>query len=151
MWFFRGRRLLCKTCLNSPFGFSSANYGNYNADDVITNLNSHWPVILSGCNGETNVFLGLAYSCDDGHEWVCDGYNSFNYTTCVNNNPVSSETMYLHMNWGWHEWYTNPPNPTPDYNGWYAIDNWTITNTSGCGGTTCDFQYFQDMVSEIHP
>jgi hypothetical protein len=48
------------------------------------------------------------------------------------------------MNWGWHEWFTNPPYNQTDYNGWFAFQTWGVVN----GGE--NFQYAQDMVKHIH-
>lgn len=53
--------------------------------------------------------------------------------------------LYFHMNWGWHE--IDPMNT--DYNGWFAFSDWTIPGANN--GSNLNFQYAQDMVTEIHP
>ena len=127
--------------LKQNFSFSSANYESYSDNDVLTNLGIEEPVLLSG----DDVTSG------DGHEWVCDGAQLVSQLWCQKGyTETNTGWTTFHMNWGWHEWFTNSPNNDPDYNGWFAIDNWT-TNTPNCGGTTCDFQYADDMTTEIHP
>ncbi|MCU4165189.1 C10 family peptidase [Carboxylicivirga caseinilyticus] len=53
--------------LKNQFGFSSADYSNYNYKTVLNNLNNNRPVILRGDNGEV------------GHAWVCEGYKQTSY------------------------------------------------------------------------
>ena len=48
----------------------------------------------------------------------------------------------LHMNWGWNEIGTSN-----NYNGWYNEGNWTVARTD----QTLNFQYFKQMVYNIHP
>lgn len=134
--------------LKNEFGFTSANRSSYNDAswlNVQTNLSYHWPVLLEGCNDKTNEFLGIWYSYQNCHEWVCDGSQETDVTFCMNGNPVSEEYLYFHMNWGWHE-----VGVVNDYNGWFAFNNWTITG-AGQNNSNLNFQYAQDMVTEIHP
>ncbi len=59
--------------------------------------------------------------------WVCDGYTQYNSTFCSDGDLITTASLYLHMNWGWHELYCNPPQNQTDFNGWFAFDDWTIT------------------------
>lgn len=134
--------------LKNNFGFSSANrstYGTASYMNVQSNIGAHWPVLLEGCNDQTNIFLGIWYSYQNCHEWVCDGYQETDVVFCMNNQSVSEGFLYFHMNWGWHE-----VNVSNDYNGWFAFNNWTITG-AGQNNSNLDFKYAQDMVTEIHP
>lgn len=99
---------------------------------------------------QTNVFLGIWYTYQNCHEWICDGYRATTFTFCSNGTLTSQSTLYFHMNWGWHEWNTNPPFSNPDYNGWFAFNNWKITG-AGSGGSDLNFKYANDMVTNIHP
>lgn len=64
------------TVLKNQFGYSSANWSNYDYNTVKNNLNYNRPVILSGDNGTV------------GHMWVCDGYRQTTryYDDCTSNN-----------------------------------------------------------------
>ena len=93
--------------LKTKFGYSSANWANYNYNTVKDNLNYHRPVILSGDNGST------------GHMWVCDGYMqmSFYYDDCTG---VTMMPLF-HMNWGWGD---------SSYNAYYSYNNFNPGNTN---------------------
>jgi streptopain len=133
--------------LKGNFGFTSANNGKYTWQGVQGNLNNHWPVVLNACRTKKgNWFIDRWNKYSDCHSWVCDGYNQFNFTFCENGQYTgSSSYLYFHMNWGWHEWYTNISLDYPDYNGWFAFDNWDIA------GINRNYQYAQEMVGDIHP
>ena len=47
--------------------------------------------------------------------WVCDGYTQYNSTFCSDGDLITTASLYLHMNWGWHELYCNPPQNQTDY------------------------------------
>lgn len=131
--------------LKNHFGFISANRSSYGTSsylNVKNNIDWSYPVLLEGCNDQTNVFLGIWYTYQNCHEWVCDGYQSSTSTICVNNSPVTITTLYFHMNWGWHE-----VSGGNEYNGWFAFNNWTI---NFAGGTTRNYQYARDIVTDIH-
>lgn len=131
--------------LKARFGFTSANFSDYNGNyqKVQSNLNSHWPVLLDGCQTKTDHWFIINWwtSYSDCHEWVCDGYRETSYTFCDGGVYQGGATyLYFHMNWGWHEtWGGN------DYNGWFGFNNWNIT------GLNRNYQYAQDITSEIHP
>ncbi len=117
----------------NTFRYTSANRQSYSASSgylrVVSNLNSHWPVLLEGFDVTNH---------NDGHEWVCDGYEQINYPAC--NGQPGVGYLYFHMNWGWHE-----VNIGTDYNGWYHFDNWDI------GIPGYNFQYQNYYTTEIHP
>jgi hypothetical protein len=113
------------------FGFSSANYNGYGWTDVEDNIYGKEPVILSGCDGSGGT------GC---HAWVCDGLMDEEYVVCVNGvYEGGGEILDWHMNWGWNE-----VDGAPNYNGWFQYNNWAP-------GSGDNFQYFQDMVWNIHP
>ncbi len=128
--------------LKNIFGFSSANFVNYNSSRVVTNLNQNWPVLLDGCQTQTGHWFIINWwnSYSDCHEWVCDGYQQYNVLLCENGHiNGGSSFLYFHMNWGWHE-----VGLVNDFNGWFAFANWNIP------GRNLNFQYAQDLTSEIH-
>ena len=130
------------------FHYSSANYVNYDAIVVRNNIESHLPVILGGCDDRTNRFLGMLYTYDGCHAWVCDGYQQIgSYFQDQNGNYALNLYEYFHMNWGWHETYTvvGSSNGIPDYSGWYSAYNWNIP------GRNKNYQYANDAVVDIHP
>lgn len=134
--------------LTSNFGFASANNGEYTWQAVQGNLNNHWPVLLDCCRSQQGHWFIINWwnTGADCHTWVCDGYNQFDFTFCENGQYSGSLSyLYFHMNWGWHELSSNPPNYEPDYNGWFAFNNWNID------GININYQYAQDMMGDIHP
>ncbi len=84
--------------LKGFFGYTRADWANYDQETVKNNLNYGRPVILSGSGAS-------------GHMWVCDGYlaSNFYFDDCT-----GVGTLMLRMNWGWYGGYNN---------GWYAFDN----------------------------
>lgn len=129
--------------LKNAFGFSSANFVDYDYQRVKTNLNNNWPVLLDGCATQTGHWFIINWwnSYTDCHEWVCDGYQAYNVTFCENGHlSGGAGYLYFHMNWGWHE-----VGLTNDFNGWFAFSNWNIP------GLNRNYQYAQDLTSEIHP
>ncbi len=143
------------TALTNTFHYSSALFGNYDVGTVLANLNSNEPILLSGDNTKTTNTQWLFWTTttySDGHEWVCDGYNEAISTTCPTYNPntgdiitpgVYTNTILLHMNWGWADYGISN-----NGNGWFNYDQWAITN--GPAGTL-NFQYQQSMTYNIHP
>ena len=96
---------------------------------IKSELNSSRPVILSGYNVR-DTFLGFPTRYEQGHEWVCDGYqetysNGYGY-------------LYFRMNWGWDG----------NRDGWYAFNNWTITFANG---STVHYQYYKRAIVGIRP
>lgn len=116
------------------FGFSSANFSDYSTYDfekIKRNIATYgWPVIFGGSQGFNQP----------GHVWVCDGVSESTYYfgDCGISNSAATY-LNFHMNWGWHE-----VDNQPDYNGWYAFDNWTINGQ-------WNYQYNSFAVTELHP
>lgn len=118
--------------LKSTFGFSSANYSDFNTTTVYNELNGGYPVILRGGEKVTKWLIFNTY--DNGHAWVCDGMKYYRakikvpggrfgpVTTCV---PSYS----YHMNWGW----------SGSHNGWY----------NGLSNAVGSFNYKAGMVYNI--
>ena len=125
--------------LKNTFNFSSVegptwlHQSNYSAGSYLTvksNLDNNWPVMLGGYTSRTNVFLGIFYTWQEGHLWVCDGY--------METQDACYSYLSFHMNWGWHEiGFGN------DFNGWYAFNLWNPNNRN--------FKYAQDYIYNIHP
>lgn len=138
--------------LKNNFGFTSANYAGYTYNTVVNNISNSWPVLLTGCMTQNNSWFIINWYTyySDCHEWVCDGYTSTTptYTSSCNPGTLYYDAPYnvmFHMNWGWHE-----VNAFNDFNGWFAVNNWTITG-AGANGTNMNFQYANSMTTEIHP
>lgn len=87
--------------LKEDFGYSSANYSDYNRNTVVYELNRNRPVILGGYG-------------TGGHAWVCDGYVKSTYCN-------GTSYLVLHMNWGWKKTW---------YNGYYGYCDWTPGNAA---------------------
>jgi len=122
--------------LKNSFGYSSANYGDFNVDRVITDLNQGRPVILSGARKEYAV--GIPYR-GKGHAWVCDGYRRSyycEYNLAGNFNGNYTVTTYLHMNWGWGN---------SSYNTWYIYGDWSSKDGE------FNYNYDKKMVYNIKP
>lgn len=123
----------------NTFTFSSAQNINYSLGSYSTvqsELNSSRPVILSGYNTRNTSWFGLVVEYQEGHEWVCDGFQDIDVFWC---NPDGTQGgagyLYFHMNWGWDG----------TSNGWYAFDNWAPS------GTNFNFQYYRRAIINIHP
>jgi hypothetical protein len=115
--------------LRNTFHYSSATYTNYSAgtySTVMSNLYYGRPSILGGCNDQSTI-LGIPYSWDHCHAWVCDGFQQTNY--------AGYSYLMFHMNWGWGGFA----------NGWFQFNNWNIN------GANLNFQYNQDAIIDIHP
>lgn len=109
----------------------------YDWPDVVANLDNHWSVILTASTDNHSLLFWSWYK--DGHTWVCDGYNEYQFFTCET--PTSewyggSSYLFLHMNWGWDG----------NSNGDYAYNAWNVLN-----GTMQYYQYNQQMDYNIHP
>lgn len=110
------------------FGFSSsAQYLDYestsNYERVKTELTYNRPVFFRG--GDKGYILGIIPKYQNGHAWVCDGYQSVQYPTY--------SMLALHMNWGW-----NGSN-----NGWFSFNNFAVSGLS--------FNYRSGIVVGIKP
>ncbi len=116
----------------NSFGYSSAQYSDYNQNTVKSQLNGNRPVILKG-GRKSKWWIFAVYK--DGHAWVCDGYRStINYSSDCSNSWTS---LFLRMNWGWGSYL----------DGWFAFDNWNPHNEDFSG----DFNYKRGMVYNIKP
>ncbi|MGL5113387.1 MAG: C10 family peptidase [Flavobacterium sp.] len=111
------------------FSYSSASFIDYGSSSYMTvqnNIQNNQPVILAGCNNESNI-LGIPYKWQNCHAWVCDGFQQTNY--------VGYSYLMFHMNWGWSGYS----------NGWFQFNNWHIS------GVNKNYQYNQRAVINIHP
>lgn len=126
----------------NSFGYQSALLNNYTYNNLVININSNEPVILTGFanNTTTGWWFWRTDHYGSGHAWVCDGYQ---HTTWYQCDYGGGYYDYLHMNWGWNEVFTNNNN----YNGWYNESNWTVARSDA----TLNFQYNKQMVYNIHP
>jgi hypothetical protein len=120
--------------LFSKFGYrSDANYGAYDWNKVVSNLNNKWPVIMAGYSSRSTDYTGIwpfrktHYHYNGGHVWVCSGYLMLLTT-------ANTELDYLWMNWGesYETWCLN------------TVQNFLST------GTTV-YQYNVTAVYDIHP
>jgi hypothetical protein len=120
--------------LKNSFGYRIANDVGYNRSRVLDNISTQHPVILSGWNGTftTGWWIFEQTHYIDGHTWVCDGSEIFT-------NPCMS-IIYLHMNWGWHEF----PGAN-DHTGWYRDFDWNIPAAG------VHFQYNKRAIIDIIP
>ena len=131
------------------YGYN-ATLKNHNETDVINEIATNKrPVYMRGM---TNQILGIP--CGDGHAWVCDGTENYQYVTkyfielqigysyvtynwCGTvSNPLFNVTQTgtnMHMNWGWQ--YTAP--------GWYISNNYANTPNG-------NFQYGRENIY-VHP
>ena len=110
------------------FGYSSsAQYLAYertaNYDRVKTEVNYSRPVFFRG--GERGYILGIIPRYQNGHAWVCDGYQNV-----VN---IGYSTLSLHMNWGWDGFN----------NGWFWFNNFAVSGLT--------FNYRSGIVVGIKP
>lgn len=87
--------------LKTQFNYSSASYGSYDRNVVVSNIASNRPVLLRGDNGPL------------GHMWVCDGYRR---TTYYFDDCYGVGYLHFYMNWGSYD---------GQYNGWYSFDDFT--------------------------
>ncbi len=87
------------------FNYTNSSTDSYNYQTVKTDIQNDRPVILVGYDG------------DEGHAWVCDGYQETRYFYDDCDEQI---TLYLHMNWGWYG----------DYNFYFAYNNFDPGNTS---------------------
>jgi hypothetical protein len=123
------------------FGYTSAQYQDYNYQVVKSEINANRPVILSGGRNDQWFIFGR-YT--DGHAWVCDGLWEVSTYQCRKTNspyfpqPILqkqfvSSSLYFNMNWGWQG----------SNDGYYAFNNFNpSTNT---------FNYKPGMITNIRP
>ncbi|MCX2744046.1 C10 family peptidase [Mangrovivirga sp. M17] len=125
---------------SSDFGYQVATYTSFNREQVIEQLRSDQPVILSGFrNRDQNgilCFMGwCSYSISNGHAWVTDGYRinkTCNYDD--KGNLYSTSTYYfLYMNWGWDG----------NEDGFFKWNDWTPYRRN--------YQYHKEMIIKIKP
>jgi len=130
---------------SANFHYSSANYVSYDMSTTLSNLQISRPVILGGCDEQTNVFLGI-HSYDGCHAWVSDGYEqSCSYVPDGNGGYLQYYSLLFHMNWGWHDISPSGVPYSNDYSGWFQATNWNIP------GINENFQYGNDAIVNIHP
>jgi hypothetical protein len=125
----------CSTALKNNFGYRSATDASYNYLNVISNLDAGEPVLLGGTNDNTTI-LFWSFG-EDGHEWVCDGYQQINFIGCPGEPVLGESWLYLDMNWGWDGLS----------NGWYGFNYWSVFD----GTSQKNWQYNQVMSYNIHP
>lgn len=128
--------------LRNTFGYGSASYGNYNYNTLRNNIDALKPVVLQAFTDHSYtgiLWWETEHPDGEGHAWVCDGYQDSLWDDCAGSNGSFS---MLHMNWGWNEAFSSN-----NYNGWYREYNWTVTRTDA----SFNFQYFKEMVYNIHP
>lgn len=124
------------------YGYTQARITGHSTDKVISELIGNHPLMMRG----TNV------GSDDGHAWVCDGFNEtrsyetgelmvldrfsdaripeYNMVYSNNLNSTIELTRYFHMNWGWGGakdgyFYENLVNPSP-YN--FSVERQNIVD-----------------------
>jgi hypothetical protein len=118
------------------FGYPSATFSNYNYFTVKDQRQLNRPVILSG--GKKDGWWIFA-DYINGHSWVSDGFEEWQYYTCQLDPNTPGEWIenyagydaFLHMNWGWGG----------DLNGWYSAYNFSPG--------THNFNYNTKMVTNI--
>lgn len=97
------------------FGYPNATFSSYSYFAVKDQIQLNRPVILSGGNKD-GWWIFADYT--NGHSWVCDGFEEWQYYTCQFDPNTPGEWIedyagydgLLHMNWGWGG----------DFNGWYS-------------------------------
>jgi hypothetical protein len=98
------------------FGYPTPNISVYNYFTLKAQITLSRPVILYGTNKTGGWWIWTTYA--DGHAWVCDGFEEWQYYTCDfdPNTPgewIENYAGYdaaLRMNWGWSGYF----------NGWYS-------------------------------
>jgi hypothetical protein len=129
-----------KNAFSNDFGYQTASYSSFNRDQVIQQIRSNRPVLLSGYRTRTQngilCFMGwCSYSYSNGHAWVSDGFRK--HKVCnfdENGNLYSTSTYYyLYMNWGWNG----------SENGFYRWNDWSPG--------TRNYQYKKEMITNIRP
>ncbi len=126
------------SALKNSFGYSSATDDSYNYLNVVSSLNAHEPVLLGGTEDNTTI-LFWSFG-EDGHSWVCDGYQQVTDTWCPSPGDPGGSIgyLYLHMNWGWDGLSDDT---------WQDFDYWSVFDGSGQKYWT----HNQDMTYNIHP
>ena len=121
--------------LKGTFGYSSAYFGDYNYNTVLSELSQNKPVLLAG--GEKKYWAGLIPYYAEGHAWVADGYMHGYECFYDENGYVNGGYGYLlfHMNWGWGNYGVN-------HNMWCGLNNFTAANGNS-------FNYKRKMIYGI--
>lgn len=108
--------------LKFTFGFSSANYANFDTTTTYNELNNGYPVILRGGEKVTKWLIFNVY--ENGHAWVCDGMEYYRIKLKIavgrfGYDIVCVPSFSYHMNWGWNGsyngWYTSWSNPVGSF------------------------------------
>ncbi|WP_179415750.1 C10 family peptidase [Mucilaginibacter sp. E4BP6] len=118
--------------LINNFGYAPyAGIMNYNSETSVVELDAGHPMIFTGTDPTKN----------EGHAWVCDGYERNVATTIHDSGTVYQYNtyvitdFYLSMNWGWGG----------ECNGWYSYQNFDPT------GSGYDFTTDLQEVITIYP
>ncbi len=129
------------TALVNNFGYTSAQFSDYNHNTVVSEIKANRPVILSGGKNSGWWIFGI-YT--DGHAWVCDGLMEVKHYKCaklytpMSPNPIlmkqqTSSSLFLHMNWGW----------SGAFDGYFAYNNFNPSSYT--------FNYTPRMITNIKP
>jgi hypothetical protein len=117
--------------LIDDFGFSSAQLIDYsgtsNYEVVKSELRLNNPVIFVG--GELNYYWGIFPYYDNGHSWICDGFQSSFFC------ETGMTLLIFHMNWGWGGLA----------DGWYGFGSFNPT----VGDNAYDFDYQSAVIVNI--
>lgn len=119
--------------LRNTFGYSNAQYVDYNTSSIRTQLNAQRPIILRGrgVNSSTGV--------KSGHAWVCDGYRRnkhisiHNPGTYYEYETYTYSPLFLRMNWGWGAGTINT---------WFRYDDFTPWDNN--------FNHYRKMIINIY-
>lgn len=128
------------TAFINNFGYTSAQFSDYNYNTVVSEIKANRPVILSGGNSGWWIFGNYT----DGHAWVCDGlmevknYKCAKLYTPMSPNPIlikqqTSTYLFLHMNWGW----------SGAFDGYFGYNNFNPSSFT--------FNYKPEMITNIKP
>lgn len=106
--------------MKNIFGYSDAQFGDYNYNTVVSEISQNKPVIISG--GEKKYWIGIFAYYADGHAWVADGYMRGFECFYDDNGNVNGGYGYLllHLNWGWDG----------SFNGYFGFNNFSVNNDS---------------------
>lgn len=144
-----GRRALINT-----FGYSSSmKYRKYNRQKAIDEIKANRPVLFEGYHTKKKkgwwIFKRTVF--EDGHVWVCDGYDKRKYRGIAACRAITITTNvdgpdYLHMNWGWG----GTGMQAADNFGWF-INNDIETNVNTPKGKGYNFKHKRKMLIGIKP
>ena len=111
------------SAFKNTFGYSSAEYTEFNDSTLESELAAGFPVILRGGEKTTTWLFFTAY--ENGHAWVCDGIRRVSAPAQINMGRAGLQTVCVqswsyYMNWGWGG----------KDNGWYSYGNWQVDGYS---------------------